>query len=124
MTDITHEDLVKLAEYAGKENIRVRDDGSVWVDKRTPQGIYRVKWQPHRPEGAVQRDEVEDAVIAKGYQFKHFASSKGCSTTIMGLSPNSQSRYRQALGKARWCKTRGEAVCLAALQVIGETDEH
>lgn len=124
-TDITPEDLVKLAVYCRHEVVSQAYAETIIGEDRQTQVWIRVSgaivlWQPHLPEGAVQRDELEDAVIASGRKWQHHSCKDGYfRSTIKQVALKCWRWELQATAKE---KTRGAAVCRAALQVIGGTN--
>ncbi len=118
MTDkLTTDELVKLAEFCGKENIRRHDDGfcvsdwPVFVDKSTPQGRVRIKWRPDKD--ANQRDEVVEKLRQKGSNVivvSHAELPTPFFSCYVAPKKGDPIAYR----------TPGDAVCRAALKVIEE----
>lgn len=114
-TNFTPADLVKLAVYCGKKVQRLGSD----VVLPFGMGTLIVKWQPHLPEGAVQRDELVEVLVRAGYRVdvetKPAQTKHGiwltCSVAMDGRVVGQHSHT-----------TPGAAVCRAAGKVIGGTD--
>lgn len=109
-TDFTPKDLAKLAKYCGKEarqhpnlpHLVLRGAGGIW--------------QPHLPEGAVQMWELVEALRQAGW-FVHLSVFPGDGNVGAVVTLHSAKTGETVDADVL---TPGEAVCLAALQVIGE----
>lgn len=104
MTDkITADELVTLAEFCGKQIYSASIEGVVISG-----GGTRVMWQPHID--ANQRDEVVEAMTAVGCQVKVESRSGRHYGKVF---------HPERAGIYTGEPTPGEAVCWAALRVIG-----
>lgn len=110
---LTPDELVRLAVYCGREAFLIGH--ILWVGRDDVNDRIAAVWQPHLD--ANQRDELEDAVIANGHKWQHHSCKDGYfRSTIKHVAFKC---WRWELVASAKEKTRGLAVCRAALKVIG-----